>query len=70
VLRSDFAFPSPADLKGKRVAVSQIGLSSDFVARYALCQIGLNPEKDVAIAESGRNSGFVVFAETAAKKKS
>lgn len=29
--------------------MSQIGSSSDFVARYALRQVGLNPEKDVSI---------------------
>ena len=44
---------SPAELKGKRVAVSQIGSSSDFVARYALRQAGLNPEKDVVIVALG-----------------
>ncbi len=44
---------TPADLKGKKVAVSQIGSSSDFVARYALRQVGLNPEKDVAIVGLG-----------------
>jgi NitT/TauT family transport system substrate-binding protein len=44
---------TPAELKGKRVAVSQIGSSSDFVARYALRQVGLNPEKDVAIVALG-----------------
>jgi len=42
-----------SQLKGKRVAVSQIGSSSDFVARYALRQVGLNPEKDVAIVALG-----------------
>ena len=44
---------TPADLKGKRIAVSQIGSSSDFVARYALRQVGLNPEKDVTIVAVG-----------------
>ena len=44
---------SPNELKGKRVAVSQIGSSSDFVARYALRQVGLSPEKDVAIVALG-----------------
>lgn len=41
------------DLKGKRVGVSQIGASSDFIARYALRRLGLNPEKDVAIVGAG-----------------
>lgn len=43
----------PEDLKGKRIGVSQIGASSDFIARYAVQQIGLNPEKDVVILGAG-----------------
>jgi NitT/TauT family transport system substrate-binding protein len=43
----------PEDLKGKRIGVSQIGASSDFIARYAVRQLGLNPEKDVAILGAG-----------------
>jgi ABC-type nitrate/sulfonate/bicarbonate transport system substrate-binding protein len=43
----------PEDLKGKRIGVSQIGASSDFIARYAVRQLGLNPEKDVTIVGVG-----------------
>jgi NitT/TauT family transport system substrate-binding protein len=43
----------PEDLKGKRIGVSQIGASSDFIARYAVRQLGLNPEKDVTILGAG-----------------
>ena len=43
----------PEELKGKRIGVSQIGASSDFIARYAAQQIGLNPEKDVTILAVG-----------------
>ena len=53
ILVGNAAMKSPADLKGKRIAVSQIGSSSDFVARYALRQLGLNPEKDVTIVAVG-----------------
>src|SRR5512147_1366331 len=53
ILAANKAIRSPADLKGKRVGVSQIGSSSDFIARYALRQIGLNPEKDVIIIAIG-----------------
>ena len=53
ILTANKAIRSPADLKGKRVGVSQIGSSSDFIARYALRQIGLNPEKDVIIIAIG-----------------
>jgi NitT/TauT family transport system substrate-binding protein len=50
------ALPSirkPEDLKGKRIGVSQIGASSDFIARHAVRQLGLNPEKDVTIVGVG-----------------
>jgi len=43
----------PEDLKGKRIGVSQIGASSDFIARLAVKQLGLNPEKDVTIVGVG-----------------
>jgi hypothetical protein len=33
------------ELKGKRVGVSQLGASPDFIARLGLRQMGLNPEK-------------------------
>ncbi|MBI2087990.1 MAG: ABC transporter substrate-binding protein [Deltaproteobacteria bacterium] len=41
------------DLKGKRVGVSQLGASPDFIARFALRQLGLNPERDVTIVPIG-----------------
>ncbi|HEY6197434.1 MAG TPA: ABC transporter substrate-binding protein [Candidatus Binatia bacterium] len=41
------------DLKGKKIGVSQIGASSDFIARYAVQQLGLNPDKDVTILTAG-----------------
>jgi NitT/TauT family transport system substrate-binding protein len=53
ILVGNSTIKTPADLKGKRIAVSQIGSSSDFVARYALRQVGLNPEKDVTIVAVG-----------------
>jgi len=43
----------PEDLKGKRIGVSAIGASSDFIARFAIRQLGLNPEKDVQILAAG-----------------
>lgn len=42
----------PADLKGKRIAISQLGASTDFIARMAVRQIGLN-EKDVSLIALG-----------------
>ena len=41
------------ELKGKRVGVSQLGASPDFIARFALRQLGLNPERDVTIVPIG-----------------
>jgi NitT/TauT family transport system substrate-binding protein len=42
----------PADLKGKKIAISQFGASTDFIARLAVRQLGLT-EKDVAILGVG-----------------
>jgi ABC-type nitrate/sulfonate/bicarbonate transport system substrate-binding protein len=43
----------PDDLKGKRIGVSQLGSSTDFIARLAARRLGLNPEKDVQIVGVG-----------------
>ncbi len=43
----------PDQLKGKAVAVSRIGSSSDFATRYALEKYGLTPDKDVTILQIG-----------------
>jgi NitT/TauT family transport system substrate-binding protein len=43
----------PDQLKGKAVAVSRIGSSSDFATRYALEKYGLVPDKDVSILQIG-----------------
>jgi ABC-type nitrate/sulfonate/bicarbonate transport system substrate-binding protein len=43
----------PEDLKGKRIGVSQIGASTDFIARLAARRLGLNPDKDVVIVGTG-----------------
>jgi len=46
------AIKKPADLKGKRIAISQLGASTDFIARLALRQLGLN-EKEVTLLGIG-----------------
>jgi NitT/TauT family transport system substrate-binding protein len=43
----------PDQLKGKVMAVSRIGSSSDFATRFALDKYGLVPGKDVSIIEIG-----------------
>lgn len=51
---------TPEQLKGTRLGVSRIGATTDFVARYLLKQWNLQPDKDVAIFQTG--SGPQVFA--------
>jgi NitT/TauT family transport system substrate-binding protein len=46
------AIKKPADLKGRKIAISQFGASTDFIARLAVRQLGLS-EKDVAILGIG-----------------
>jgi NitT/TauT family transport system substrate-binding protein len=43
----------PEQLKGKSLAVSRFGSSSDFATRYTLEKYGLVPEKDVTIVQIG-----------------
>ena len=44
---------TPEQLKGGTVAVARFGGAADFVARYALARLGLNPGKDVTIVQTG-----------------
>jgi NitT/TauT family transport system substrate-binding protein len=44
---------SAADLKGKRLAVSRFGAQSDFLTRYAVSKLGLDPAKDVTVLQIG-----------------
>ncbi|MBI2347441.1 MAG: ABC transporter substrate-binding protein [Deltaproteobacteria bacterium] len=44
---------TPADLKAKRLAVSRFGAQSDFLTRYAISKLGLNPATDVTILQIG-----------------
>src|SRR5678816_3702205 len=43
----------PDQLRGKTLAVSRFGSSSDFATRYALDKYGLKPNEDVTILEIG-----------------
>lgn len=53
VFISNPAIKKPLDLKGKKIAISQFGASTDYIARLAIRQLGLNPEKDVALLGIG-----------------
>ena len=44
---------TPEQLKGGTIAVARFGGAADFVARYALAKLGLNPGKDVTIIQTG-----------------
>jgi NitT/TauT family transport system substrate-binding protein len=52
-LMVDKSITRPDQLKGKIMAVSRFGSSSDFATRYALDKFGLVPERDVTILEIG-----------------
>src|SRR5215831_10606109 len=54
----------PDQLKGKTVAVSRAGSSSDFATRYALDKYGLVPDKDVAILQIGSQPARFAALET------
>src|ERR1044071_1156462 len=43
----------PSQLRGKKLAVSRLGSSSDFILRLMLKKIGLVPDKDVGIVQIG-----------------
>ncbi len=47
---------TPALLKGKRVAISRFGSSSEWLVRYGLVKMGLDPDKDVVIIQTGQQS--------------
>src|SRR5947207_12066316 len=53
ILAAHPSIKRPEDLKGKRIGVSQLGSSTDFIARVAVRRLGLNPEKDVQIVGVG-----------------
>ena len=44
---------TPADLRGKRIAVTRFGTSTDFAARLFLKNSNLSAEKDTAILQVG-----------------
>jgi NitT/TauT family transport system substrate-binding protein len=53
ILAAHPSIKRPEDLKGKKIGVSQLGSSTDFIARVAVRRLGLNAEKDVQIVGIG-----------------
>jgi NitT/TauT family transport system substrate-binding protein len=49
---------SVEDLRGKRIAVSRFGSSSDVAARYALRKLNLDPQKDLVLMQLGSMSSM------------
>ena len=47
---------SPALLKGKRVAISRFGSSSEWLLRLGLAKLGVDPDKDVTLIQIGGQS--------------
>jgi NitT/TauT family transport system substrate-binding protein len=58
-LISDASIKTIEDLRGKTIAVSQIGGQDDFILRKVLKTKGLNPETDVKIAQTKDIPGSV-----------
>jgi ABC-type nitrate/sulfonate/bicarbonate transport system substrate-binding protein len=54
----------PEQLRGKSVAVTRFGSSTDFALRYALEKYGLVPERDVAIAQAGNMPAIFASLES------
>ena len=44
---------TPADLKGKRIAITRRGSNPEFMANAVLVRFGINPERDVTYIQAG-----------------
>jgi ABC-type nitrate/sulfonate/bicarbonate transport system substrate-binding protein len=53
ILAAHPSIKRPEDLKGKRIGVSQLGSSTDFIARLAARRLGLTPDKEEQIVGIG-----------------
>jgi NitT/TauT family transport system substrate-binding protein len=60
----DKGIKQPDQLKGKTVAVTRVGSSTDFALRYALERYGLAPEKDVSILQAGNMPAILAALES------
>lgn len=57
---------SPAQLKGTKIGISKKGGSADIATRAALKQMGLDPDKDVTIVETGSAANRVAALRSGA----
>lgn len=60
------AVKSGSDLKGKKIAISNFGSSSDLAARMAVTHLGLRPVQDVAVLQIGTASTRVSAMQSGA----
>ena len=60
----DRSIQQPDQLRGRTLAVTRYGSSTDFALRYALERYGLVPEKDVAILQAGSMPAIVASLES------
>jgi ABC-type nitrate/sulfonate/bicarbonate transport system substrate-binding protein len=60
----DKSVKQPEQLKGKTLAVTRHGSSTDFALRYALERYGLAPDKDVTILQAGNMPAIVASLES------
>src|SRR5687768_6357999 len=60
----DKGLERPEQLKGKTIAVTRYGSSTDFALRYALERYGLVPEKDVTILQAGTMPAMLNFMDS------
>jgi ABC-type nitrate/sulfonate/bicarbonate transport system substrate-binding protein len=44
---------TPAELKGKRIAITRRGSNPEYMAKAALQRFGLNPERDIIFIQAG-----------------
>ena len=60
----DKSIKQPDQLKGKILAVTRYGSSTDFALRYALERYGLAPDKDVTILQASNMPAIVASLES------
>ena len=60
----DKSIKQPDQLKGKILAVTRYGSSTDFAMRYALERYGVAPDKDVTILQAGNMPAIVAALES------
>jgi NitT/TauT family transport system substrate-binding protein len=55
---------TPADLKGKRIAITRRGSNPEFMANAVLVRYGINPERDVTYIQAGGSPETVAVLQS------